>query len=186
MEPFTLGLIATGLSKVVPMAARWIGGDKAGKAAEKVVEIAQGVTGTSDGHDALAAIKKDPALALEFQKALLVNEQKLDALFLADKQDARKRDVELRKLGYTNKRADLMVLGDVIGLLACLGAMVAITIYGMNNDNAAMMSLLGPIGTLAGFFGAGLRDAHQFEFGSSRGSKEKDLTLAFTKGPPHG
>lgn len=31
--------------------------------------------------------------------------------------------------------------------------------------------------SIAGFFGLGLRDAHQFEFGSSRGSQEKNELL---------
>jgi hypothetical protein len=34
------------------------------------------------------------------------------------------------------------------------------------------------ISAIASFFGLGLRDAHQFEFGSSRGSQEKTDILA--------
>ena len=34
--------------------------------------------------------------------------------------------------------------------------------------------VIGMLGTIVGIFGAGLRDAHMFEFGSSRGSKDKD------------
>jgi hypothetical protein len=37
---------------------------------------------------------------------------------------------------------------------------------------------VGIISTVAGIFGACLRDAYQFEFGSSRGSKEKDALIA--------
>lgn len=180
MDPVTISLVASGIAKLVPMAARWIGGEKVGKATERVVEIAQEVTGAKEPNDALAIIKADPSKAIELQQALMNNEKELNALFLADRQSARSRDVELHKMGYTNKRADLMVIGDVLGLLACLGAMVFITVSGVKSDNAALMSLLGPIGTLAGFFGAGLRDAHQFEFGSSRGSKEKDLARELT------
>lgn len=36
----------------------------------------------------------------------------------------------------------------------------------------------GIISTIAGFFGLGLRDAHQFEFGSSRGSEMKTDLLS--------
>jgi len=36
----------------------------------------------------------------------------------------------------------------------------------------------GIISTVAGIFGACLKDAYAFEFGSSRGSKEKDMTVA--------
>jgi hypothetical protein len=37
---------------------------------------------------------------------------------------------------------------------------------------------VGIISTVAGIFGACLKDAYAFEFGSSRGSKEKDSTVA--------
>ena len=38
--------------------------------------------------------------------------------------------------------------------------------------------MVGIISTVAGIFGACLRDAFQFEFGSSRGSRDKDELLA--------
>jgi len=37
---------------------------------------------------------------------------------------------------------------------------------------------IGVISTMAGVFGACLKDVYAFEFGSSRGSKEKDDTVA--------
>lgn len=37
--------------------------------------------------------------------------------------------------------------------------------------------VVGIVSTIAGIFGACLRDAFQFEFGSSRGSREKDAIL---------
>jgi hypothetical protein len=42
----------------------------------------------------------------------------------------------------------------------------------------------GIVSTIAGFFGLGLRDAHLFKFGSSRGSVDKTELLA--KAPPIG
>lgn len=86
----------------------------------------------------------------------------------------------LRAGGYENRRADLMIIGDVVGLLACLVAMLYITWLGVNGGesgtaNPTIMAINGPLGMLTQQFANGLRDAHQFEFGSSRGSKEKDM-----------
>jgi hypothetical protein len=86
--------------------------------------------------------------------------------------DARARDVELRKAtGGRNVRADIMVVAAAIGLLACVLVLVAFR-QGMPGE------AVGIISTVAGIFGACLKDAFSFEFGSSRGSKEKDEALA--------
>lgn len=69
MDPIT---IALGLAQVVPGLIRWISGDdqsKAARVAEQAVGLARSVTGRESGDDALAAIKADPALALQLQQA---------------------------------------------------------------------------------------------------------------------
>lgn len=77
-----------------------------------------------------------------------------------------------------------MIVGDVVGMLACLGAMVYITFLGVtgsaggDTSQVMIMALNGPLGMLTQQFANGLRDAHQFEFGSSRGSQEKNELLA--------
>jgi hypothetical protein len=71
MEPIS---IALGLAQFVPGIIRWISGDdksKTAAAAEQIVGIAQQLTGTSSGPDALAAIQANPELALKFQQATL-------------------------------------------------------------------------------------------------------------------
>ncbi len=67
-------------------------------------------------------------------------------------------------------RADLMVLGDVIGLVACL---VVLTFFRKDIPG----EVVGLLSTVASIFGLCLRDAHQFEFGSSRGSREKNAVI---------
>lgn len=167
MDPIT---IAMGLAQFAPSIIKWMtGSDKAADAAGKVVEIAEAVTGQR-GDAVLDALKADPAKVLEFQQAVLANETELDRLFLADRQGARERDVKLHEAGYRNVRADLMVLLDVVGLIACL---VTIALYREQLPG----EVVGIISTVAGIFGACLRDAHQFEFGSSRSSREKDEML---------
>ncbi|RAU23815.1 hypothetical protein CU669_01625 [Paramagnetospirillum kuznetsovii] len=74
MDPIT---IALGLAQVVPGLIRWISGDddaKAAKVADQVVGLAKAVTGTQTGADALAAVKADPALALQLQQAWMGHE----------------------------------------------------------------------------------------------------------------
>ena len=166
MDPITA---AIALGNVVPSLLRYFGvGEKSAVVAEKVVEIAKTVTGKDTPDAAVAAIQADPALAHEFRMAVLKSDGDLEAAYLADRQDARKRDVALHQAGYQNRRADIMVVMDVVGIIACL-----IVLAIMRKDLPA--EVVGILTTVASIFGLCLRDAHQFEFGSSRGSREKDL-----------
>lgn len=168
MEPFTLAL---GLAQFAPSLLRFLGaGEKPVAIAEKAIEIARTVTGAVDGPAALAALQTDPKLAQEYQLAVLKADGDLEAMYLADRKDARARDVALHQAGYRNTRADWMVIGDVAGLIACLVAIVFLR-------NSLSGEAITIITTLASYFGLSLRDAHQFEFGSSRGSREKDQLM---------
>lgn len=66
-----------------------------------------------------------------------------------------------------NKRLNLMVIGAALGLVFCL---MVLTTY--KGDLPG--EVVGIISTVSGIFGACLKDAYSFEFGSSRGSKDKD------------
>ena len=63
-----------------------------------------------------------------------------------------------------------MIWGAVLGLIACL-LVLAFFKQSIPGEVVDIVS------TIAGIFGACLRDAFQFEFGSSRGSREKDAIL---------
>ena len=76
MDPIS---IALGLSQFVPSIVRWIGGDKAGDVAQQVVNVARGVTGANDGDSALAALKANPQLALQYQQQMLAFERDMYA-----------------------------------------------------------------------------------------------------------
>jgi hypothetical protein len=175
MDPIS---IAFSLAQFAPEVIRWLSGsDKAAEAASKIVGLAEGVTGRK-GNDAVEAIKADPAMVLQFKQAVMLNEQELEKAYLADRSDARKRDIALAASGMRNKRADYMVLLDVIGLLAGLIGMMALGYVKAKHPDAitegVFGALLAQLSTITSYFGLCLRDAHQFEFGSSRGSKEKD------------
>jgi hypothetical protein len=72
--------IALALAQFAPMIAGLFGGSKAEDVAQKVVGIAQAVTGQSAPNAALAAIQADPNLALQFQKAVLDQQYEIQKL----------------------------------------------------------------------------------------------------------
>lgn len=74
------------------------------------------------------------------------------------------------------KTALVMVILDALGLVACL---VVLALY--RGELPAEASTL--LTTIASLFGLCLRDAHQFEFGSSRGSREKTALMAGAPAP---
>lgn len=169
MEPIS---IALALAQFAPSLLRYFGvGEKSTAVAEKVIEVAKQVTMQTTGPQALEAMQVNARLAQEFNLAVLKMDGDLEQAYLADRRDARDRDVKLHQAGYQNKRADLMVLFDVIGLIACL---VVLSVYRSEIPG----EVVGLLSTIAGIFGLCLRDAHQFEFGSSRGSREKDGLMA--------
>lgn len=169
MNPIT---IAFGLAQFAPQIIKWItGSDKAADAATAVVDIAKKVTGRDDGAAAVDAMKADPALVIQFRMMLAAQEADLDKAFLADRQGARARDIEYVHAGKNNVRADLMVLIDAVGLVAC---MIVLALY----HDQLQGEVIALLSTIASIFGLCLRDAHQFEFGSSRSSVTKtDLLM---------
>lgn len=166
MDPIS---IALGLAQFAPSIMRFFGaGEKPVAAAEKIVGIAQTVTGAKSPEEALAAMRENAQLAQQFNLSVLAADTELEKAVLADRQDARARDIEVRKLsGGENDRANLMIIGDIIGLVACTVVLVF-----FRKDLPG--EVVGIVSTIAGIFGACLRDAHQFEFGSSRSSQRKD------------
>jgi hypothetical protein len=162
--------IAMGLAQFAPQVIKWISGsDKAAEAAGKVVQIAEAVTG-KQGPEAVEALKADPALVLQFRQAVMTNETELDKAYLADRADARKRDVAITQAGRYNWRGDLLALLAVGGLVLCVWFVARDTEMPERAVNAIMF--------VAGVLAAAVRDVYNFEFGSSRGSKSKDDVIA--------
>lgn len=166
MDPIS---IAYGLAQFAPAIIKWISGsDKAAEAAGKVVEIAQAVTGRPAA-DAVQALQADPALVLQFRQAISAQEADLDKAYLADRADARKRDTAFITEGRTNTRGDLLALFAVAALCLCVWLVAANPTLPSGAREAIMF--------VAGVFAGCVRDVYGFEFGSSRGSKEKDDAL---------
>jgi hypothetical protein len=124
MDPIT---IALGLAQFAPSILKFFGvGDKPVAVAEQVVKIAQTVTGKGTPDEATAAMRADPALAQQFHLAVLAADTKLEELYLADKANARSRDIEVRKLdGGKNHRADIMLVAAFVAVIA-IAALLAL------------------------------------------------------------
>lgn len=162
---------ALGLAQFVPNIARWLAGEKAEQVASEVVAIAQKVCGVSDPMEAIHLLQNHPEMVIEFQKLVIQLDGEAELRVLQDRQDARARDVSLLLAGHGNVRADIMVICAAGGLISCL---VSLAYYSDNLPGEAV----GIISTVAGIFGACLKDAYAFEFGSSRDSKLRDSTVA--------
>jgi hypothetical protein len=168
---FPIIAAALGLAGFAPIIARWLGGDQAHEVATKVVDIAQKVTGTLDPVEAIQRLQNNTDMVSAFQKAVIQVEAEIELAVMKDRQDARLRDVALVNAGRSNVRADVMVIAAAVGLMLCLASLACFS-------EALPGEAIGIISTISGIFGACLKDAYTFEFGSSRGSKEKDDTVA--------
>lgn len=161
--------VALALAQFAPQLMRFFGaGEPSVAVAQRVVGLAQNITGAPTPEAALEQMRASAVFQREFAMKSLELDADLERAFLADRQDARAHDIEVRKqTGGTNQRANLMIAGAVIGLISCL---VTLVFFRGNIPG----EVVGIVATIAGIFGACLRDAFQFEFGSSRGSKVKD------------
>lgn len=170
MDPLTLAL--TLASQFAPgLIKHFTNSDTAGTVAAQVIDLAKTITGQPTAEAAVSALQADPALALQFKLAAMATEADLEKAALADRASARGRDVALVQAGRYNFRADIMVVMDVVGLVGCL----VVLAFFRGNMPGELVALLSSI---ASIFGLCLRDAHQFEFGSSRSSQNKDTTIS--------
>ncbi|MGL4427043.1 MAG: hypothetical protein ACRCUQ_04745 [Alphaproteobacteria bacterium] len=154
---------ALALSEVVPLIGRWLGNEEGEKLAHNVVNFAKQLTGETEAPSMLKILSNNPDLLLQFQKIVA----QMEADLYQDRRDARAREIALLQTGHRNVRADIMVISAAFGLILCLAALA---FYRESLPGEAV----GIISTIAGIFGSCLKDAYAFEFGSSRGSKEKD------------
>jgi hypothetical protein len=163
--------MAFSLAQFAPSILKWItGSDKAADAAGKVVDIAETITGRK-GPEAVQALQADPSLVLQFRAAVLASEADLDKAYLADVQDARSRDVQIRQVaGGKNPRADIMLALTYLGIVGLVCLMVFKEIDA-NSALGGIVILL--VGKLIGQWETGF----QFEFGSTRSNKSMVNTI---------
>jgi hypothetical protein len=162
---------ALSLAQISPKIAQWLSGTKASSISQRIIDIAKNVTNTDDELKAIEKLKSDKNMYVLFEKAMIDSEREIELAITKDKENARHRDICIVNSGRRNKRADIMVISAAIGLVVCL---CFICLYRKELPG----EVVGIISTIAGIFGSCLKDAYNFEFGSSRGSKEKDHTVA--------
>ncbi|UUX38893.1 hypothetical protein NTJ56_08845 [Burkholderia contaminans] len=172
--------IAMALAQFAPMIAGWLGGSKAENVAQKVVGVAQAVTGTSTPDAALAAIQADPNLAMQFQMKIVESQVEL-AQIAADVTKAElaadtANTAAVNQTMQVEAKADhwptyswrpfvgfcFGVLGLISGLtvaVAYLGVMflradpkVLTDIPGMLGAEAAVMATMAPVLGIASYF----------------------------------
>jgi hypothetical protein len=158
---FPLIAAAMGLAEFAPLIARWLGGEKAHEAAHHVVDVAKNITGAKDPLKAIELLQSNQKMLWDFQRAILSMEADMELTLMKDRESARFRDVELAKVGRSNRRADVMVFCAAGGLVLCL---CTLGYYADQLPGEAV----GILSTISGIFGACLKDAFAFEFGASR------------------
>ena len=168
--PLPLLAIAGLAAEFLPGLVRHLAGDKAGDVADKIGNVATRLTGKSDPDEASAVLRANPDLVVALKRELAAYEVDLEKAYLADRQDARARDVAIHAMGRRNWRADIM-------LLCATGALIFI-IFAINSNigkiSGEVLAIFNmSIGALLKMIG----DAFSFEFGSSRSSKDKDAAI---------
>lgn len=166
MDPISLALLA---AKAIPMITGWIAGDDAEEKAGKIVGTIETVTGLK-GQSAVDAMAADPTLIAKAQDQILEEIR----IYAKDRADARSRDIELRKMnGGKNERANFM-------LAAAFASLVIIMALMWSQPNMPGV-IIGIFSTAVGAILKMLSDGFQFEFGSSRGSKDKTQLMGQSK-----
>jgi hypothetical protein len=162
------------LAKLVPNAISRLKGTNGSSFAEKIVNVAKDITKQSDEEKAVEKIQKDPALLLEFQKIIMQINQNLQYTSYKEHKNARLRDLEILRSGKQNIRAHIMVFIAAAGLIICpISLIVALK----NSDNSIPGEIIVIISTIASIFGACLKDAYAFEFGSTKSLYRKNNNL---------
>ena len=174
--PFLVPVAARIASEFLPSLVGKLGGDNAEEVARNVVEVAATAAGMPDSADAgeiLERLKLDAQARADLQVRLAEIENREDERVLEDRLSARMRSLEIEKGGKRNTRADLMLLLAFSGLIACIAAAV----WPYPDGRALGTPEIGLLTTVAGVLLKMISDAFAFEFGSSQGSKSKEVLI---------
>lgn len=160
-----LGIISV-LSTIAPIIGQWVSGDDGEKAAVEIANLAKTVTGSNDAQAAVDAIIADPNLQLEFQKTVEQNKHRLDELYLADRQDARKMYKKTEHKQADRIAEGVMKWNMVHAILIALAQIIALSYF-----TALPVAVVVVIGNVSGWIIKGALDERKdvigFYFGSS-------------------
>lgn len=143
------------LAEFVPTIAGWFGGDDAEETTKQVVDVAKSITGMDNESDAIAAIKKDPSLQIQFQQAM-------NPVIIARLENETKQQAEINatiraELNSNDKFKSWWrpALGWIVSLNigALMSTIVFVIIYTtINGDVALITATLTSVSTLMGSF----------------------------------
>ena len=165
--PLLIGLAA---KFILPSLASKLTGKIAEKWGDDVGNIAKQITGALTPEEAAEKIQADPNLQAQFAAQISAAGFKFEEALLADKQNARWRDVELARLGRVNYRADGLAIATFVQLI---GVAVALVTWGKDMNE----TVLGAILLWQGMLIKSYSTMVDFEFGSSASSKAKTEML---------
>lgn len=165
--------VALELIKLVPNLINKFSISNAESFSERIIDVAKIVTHQNNEQKAVNELKDNPQLLMEFQKVAMEVDEKMYRISYKEHKNARSRDLEIFRAGKQNVRANIMVLIAAIGLLACPIALVmTLKNYDVNIPGEVIVI----ISTIAGVFGACLKDAYAFEFGSLKPSNSSKFS----------
>lgn len=166
--------VALQLATMIPSFLKMFGQDQPAQVVEKVVNIAQSITGTTNPEAAMAALQENEELKQRFLDAAEARALETIKVYLFDVQSARLRDIEIQKIKGSNARADWLVAAAFAGVL--LIGLAFILVPNLSADAKTFMATVGGMLTMK------IGTAFDFEFGSSKGSdKQKDAILQLTE-----
>jgi len=167
IDVISLALGAAKLTGLDEKIGRWIGGDNGASVAEKVVDVARVVTGTTDPEEAIKQLKADEKKQFEFEKQLAAQEFELERLAYQDRADARSMQEAALLSDDTFSKRFVYYFAIGWSLFACLYMGLA-TFLGIPEASVRFADtilgfLLGTV--LAGMFG--------YFYGSSDGNEKR-------------
>lgn len=162
--------LALQLAPLAPQLLRWLTGDDPGPIAKKVLDVAQAAAGAATPEEAVKAVLTEPDKQRAFTAAIQEHAEDLERAYLADRQDARKRDLGVIASMGRNRRGDNLAYLAAFALLASIVCLfLPITIP---EANEKLLYLA--IGALIVI----VKDVYGFEFGSSKNSERSAQALA--------
>lgn len=179
-----LPLLLPILAAAAPALVSRLSGDPDGPVTRAALAAVQAVTGadpaTAEGRDAaLAAIEADPALAAELRARLAELALAETEALLADRADARAREVAIvEATGQGSRRADVMLIAAFAAVVGIAGVMFLLSLGQTAQNSALVNTLVGFLTGIGGMFARNIGTAFDYEFGSSRSSREKDERIA--------
>lgn len=185
MDPITIAigvvsaLIKSGVGgSIMSGLGSLIFGDKGKEVADKVINTANSVFGTTDPKAIELAIQQDKSKSEQFV-AQVQAETEQYRIEVEDRINARARDIAIQSLPKeqqgSNLRANIMIVGAYAYVI---GATIFIFFNIKDLSSVGSVAVLTFLTTTMGNVTGMLGQAFGFEFGSSRGSSEKTNQMA--------